>query len=214
MTNDNDFFQQYLGDLNTQAQNANGQPADIADPGTLSGNSSQGQRPTKQMSNPQDPSGTAQQSGEAEGQSTGPSGDSEAGASPHVKEGLQQDTGNSDSKTATTAHKHAAKLRSQDLQEKNRKAQRRFRERQKVQRRSSRESAFFVNGCHSVHSGCHPTCSCCSSILQLAVWHRITCNGLTHMMLGSIWCRFSRLLTCCRPKSRNWSRRLLSNSAL
>lgn len=132
MTNDNDFFQQYLGDLNTQAQNASAQPAASADPGTQSGHSSQGQRPTHEIAKPQDLSGTAQQSGEAQGQSTGPSGDSEAGASPHDGEGLQQDTGNSDSKTATTEHKHVAKLRSQDLQEKNRKAQRRFRERQKV----------------------------------------------------------------------------------
>ena len=129
MTNDSDFFQQYLGDLNTQAQNANAQPAASADPETLSGHSSQGPRPAHEISKPQDLSGTAQQSGEAQGQSTGPSGDSEAGASPHDREGLQQDTGNSDSKTE---HKHAAKLRSQDLQEKNRKAQRRFRERQKV----------------------------------------------------------------------------------
>ena len=132
MTNDSDFFQQYLGDLNTQAQNANAQPAASADPRTLSGHSSHGQRPANEMSKPQDLSGTAQQSGEAQGQSTGPSGDSEAGASPHGEDGLHLDTGNSDSKTATTEHKHAAKLRSQDLQEKNRKAQRRFRERQKV----------------------------------------------------------------------------------
>lgn len=132
MTNDSDFFQQYLGDLNTQSQNANAQPAEPTDPGTQSGHSSQGQRPANVISKPQDLSGTAQQSGEVQGQSTGPSGDSEAGASPHGGEGLQQDTGNSDSKTATTEHKHAAKLRSQDLQEKNRKAQRRFRERQKV----------------------------------------------------------------------------------
>lgn len=133
MSNDNDCFQQYLGDLNAQAQGANAQPAASAGPGTLSGQSALGQRPTNAMSRPEDlPSGTAQQSGEAEGQSTGPSGDSEAVASLHMKEGLQQDTGNSESKTA----KVAVKLRSQDLQEKNRKAQRRFRERQKVRRQS------------------------------------------------------------------------------
>lgn len=127
MSNDNDCFQQYLGDLTTQAQEANGQPAASAGPGTVSGQSSLRQRPTN--ASPEDlPSGAAQQSGEAEGQSTGPSGDSEAVASLHMKEGLQQDTGNSETKTA----KVAAKLRSQDLQEKNRKAQRRFRERQKV----------------------------------------------------------------------------------
>lgn len=158
MTNDSDFFQQYLGDLNTQAQNAISQRAASADPGTLSGHSSQGQRPANETFKPQNLSGTAQQSGEAQGQSTGPSGDSEAGASPHGGEGLQQDTGNSDSKTATTEHKHAAKLRSQDLQEKNRKAQRRFRERQKVGLSLRRifasdipyiYTAIFVLGCNT-----------------------------------------------------------------
>ena len=128
MSHDTDFLQQYLGELNTQAPNAGAQPSAPTQPGTHSEHSSQGHGPTHEQSKPQEAPGTAQQSGEGEGQSTGPSGDSEAGASPHVKEGLQQDTGNSDSKTA----KHAAKLRSQDLQEKNRKAQRRFRERQKV----------------------------------------------------------------------------------
>ncbi|KAL3143404.1 hypothetical protein ABBQ38_002227 [Trebouxia sp. C0009 RCD-2024] len=127
MSNDNDCFQQYLGDLTTQARNANGQPAASAGPGTVSGQSSLGQRPTNASAEDL-PSGAVQQSGEAEGQSTGPSGDSEAVASLHMKEGLQQDTGNSETKTA----KVAAKLRSQDLQEKNRKAQRRFRERQKA----------------------------------------------------------------------------------
>ena len=127
MSNDNDCFQQYLGDLSTQAHDANRQPAASAGPGAVSGQSSLGQRPNNAL--PEDlPSGAAQLSGEAEGQSTGPSGDSEAVASLHMKEGLQQDTGTSETKTA----KVAAKLRSQDLQEKNRKAQRRFRERQKV----------------------------------------------------------------------------------
>ena len=128
MSHDNVFLQQYLGELSTQAPASGDQPAAPAEPGTHSDHSSPEHRPLHEQPKPQEPHNTTQQSGEAEGQSTGPSGDSEAGASPHVQEGLQQDTGNSDSKTA----KHAAKLRSQDLQEKNRKAQRRFRERQKV----------------------------------------------------------------------------------
>lgn len=144
MSHDTDFLQQYLGELNTQAPNAGAQPSAPTQPGTHSEHSSQGHGLTDEQSKPQEAPGAAQQSGEGEGQSTGPSADSEAGASPHVKEGLQQDTGNSDSKTA----KHAAKLRSQDLQEKNRKAQRRFRERQKVF--ADIESGFTIFGSDDV----------------------------------------------------------------
>lgn len=186
MTNDSDFFQQYLGDLNAQAQNASAQPAASADPGTLSAHSSQGQRPTNEICQAQGPSGTAQQSGEAQGQSTGPSGDSEAGASPHVGEGLQQDTGNSDSKTATTEHKHAAKLRSQDLQEKNRKAQRRFRERQKVcsscqrvdtSRRGSRSRPYSRLGLHPTEVALPEACHLSFPLIQHR--HCITCHALS-----------------------------------
>ena len=126
--NDNDFLQQYLGELHTQAPAGSVQPQAATDQSNLSEHSSHGHRASLEHSKVQQQSGVPQQSREADGQSTGPSEDSEAAASPQVKESLQQDTGNSDSKTA----KHAAKLRSQDLQEKNRKAQRRFRERQKV----------------------------------------------------------------------------------
>lgn len=126
--NDNDFLQQYLGELHTQAPAGSVQPQAATDQSNLSEHSSHGHRASLEHSKVQQQSGVPQQSREADGQSTGPSEDSEAAASPQVKESLQQDTGNSDSKTA----KHAAKLRSQDLQEKNRKAQRRFRERQKA----------------------------------------------------------------------------------
>ncbi len=126
--NDNDFLQQYLGALNTEGQNGSTQTPAAADQSNLSEHSSHGHRASLEQAKLQQQPGAPQPSREADGQSTGPSEDSEAAASPQVKESLQQDTGNSDSKTA----KHAAKLRSQDLQEKNRKAQRRFRERQKV----------------------------------------------------------------------------------
>ena len=126
--NDNDFLQQYLGALNTEGQNGSTQIPAAADQSNLSEHSSHGHRASLEQAKLQQHPGAPQPSREADGQSTGPSEDSEAAASPQVKESLQQDTGNSDSKTA----KHAAKLRSQDLQEKNRKAQRRFRERQKV----------------------------------------------------------------------------------
>ena len=126
--NDNDFLQQYLGALNTEGQNGSTQTPAAADQSNLSEHSSHGHRASLEQAKLQQQPCAPQPSREADGQSTGPSEDSEAAASPQVKESLQQDTGNSDSKTA----KHAAKLRSQDLQEKNRKAQRRFRERQKV----------------------------------------------------------------------------------
>lgn len=126
--NDNDFLQQYLGALNTEGQNGSTQTPAAADQSNLSEHSSHGHRASLEQAKLQQHPGAPQPSREADGQSTGPSEDSEAAASPQVKESLQQDTGNSDSKTA----KHAAKLRSQDLQEKNRKAQRRFRERQKA----------------------------------------------------------------------------------
>ena len=86
MSHDNDFLQQYLGDLNTHPQNASALPAVPADAATHSEHSSQGHGPTDEPSKPQQAPGIAQQSEEAEGQSTGPSGDSEAGASPQVKE--------------------------------------------------------------------------------------------------------------------------------
>ena len=125
---DSDFLQQYLGELNTQGNNHTAPPTSAAEQSNHSEHSLHAQRADVEEAKLQQQPGAPEQNTEAEGNSTGPSGDSEAAASPQVKESLQQDTGNSDSKTA----KHAAKLRSQDLQEKNRKAQRRFRERQKV----------------------------------------------------------------------------------
>lgn len=126
--NDNDFLQHYLGELNTQGQNATAASVPATDQSGQSEHSSHGHRAGLEQAKPQQQSCAGEQSRDPEGQSTGPSEDSEAAASPTVKEGAHQDTGNSDHKPG----KHAAKLRSQDLQEKNRKAQRRFRERQKV----------------------------------------------------------------------------------
>ena len=123
--NENDFLQQYLGELNPPGRSGSTQAATQGDQSNLSEHSSHGHKTTIEL---QQQPGAVRQSREADAQSTGPSEDSEAAAGPQVTEKPQQDTGNSDSKTA----KHAAKLRSQDLQEKNRKAQRRFRERQKV----------------------------------------------------------------------------------
>ena len=124
--NDNDFLQHYLGELNTQAQNNPLPSVPAADQSGQSEHSSHGHRAGVEQAKPQQQSGTGEQTRDPDGQST--SEDSEAAAGPQVKEGANQDTGNSDHKPG----KHAAKLRSQDLQEKNRKAQRRFRERQKV----------------------------------------------------------------------------------
>lgn len=125
--NDNDFLQHYLGELNTQTQDNAVPSVPAPDQSGQSEHSSHGHRAgLEQQAKPQQQSGTGEQTRDLDGQST--SEDSEAGASPQVKEGAHQDTGNSDHKPG----KHAAKLRSQDLQEKNRKAQRRFRERQKV----------------------------------------------------------------------------------
>ena len=126
--NDSDFLQQYLGELNTQGANGTAPATSAAQPSNHSEAPLLSQKPDLEQPKLQQQPVAPQQNTEVDGQSTGPSEDSEAAASPQVKESLQQDTGNSDSKTA----KHAAKLRSQDLQEKNRKAQRRFRERQKV----------------------------------------------------------------------------------
>lgn len=126
--NDSDFLQQYLGELNTQGANGTAPATSAAQPSNHSEPPLLSQKPDLEQPKLQQQPVAPQLNTEVDGQSTGPSEDSEAAASPQVKESLQQDTGNSDSKTA----KHAAKLRSQDLQEKNRKAQRRFRERQKA----------------------------------------------------------------------------------
>ena len=140
--NDNDFLQHYLGELNTQGQNATAASVPATDQSGQSEHSSHGHRAGLEQAKPQQQSCAGEQSRDPEGQSTGPSEDSEAAASPTVKEGAHQDTGNSDHKPG----KHAAKLRSQDLQEKNRKAQRRFRERQKVSvTHSSAISGWYLN---------------------------------------------------------------------
>lgn len=126
--NDNDFLQHYLGELNTQAQNNTAATVPATDQSGQSEHSSHGHRAGLEQAKPQQQSGAGEATRDADAHSTGPSEDSEAAASAPTKEGAHQDTGNSDHKPG----KHAAKLRSQDLQEKNRKAQRRFRERQKV----------------------------------------------------------------------------------
>ena len=136
--NDSDFLQHYLGELNHGGQSKVAALAAVGDQ-SQSGHSSHGhQRPGPEDVKPQQQPSVAEQSRQPDNNSTGPSEDSEAAASPQVKEGLHQDTGNSDHKPG----KHAAKLRSQDLQEKNRKAQRRFRERQKARICTSTSSRF------------------------------------------------------------------------
>lgn len=126
--NDNDFLQHYLGELNTQAQNNTAVSVPATDQSGQSEHSSHGHRAGLEPGKRPQQSGAGEQTREPDGHSTGPSEDSEAAASAPTKEGAHQDTGNSDHKLG----KHATKLRSQDLQEKNRKAQRRFRERQKA----------------------------------------------------------------------------------